>query len=93
MPRFSVDPEALRTSAARLEDLRDAAGSFTETCPADIGHAAAENAISRLAVDTADAWRSAVEDLGHLVERLRQSADLYERTDQDLVVPGGTVER
>lgn len=93
MPRFSVDPEALRSTAAHIEGVRDSAGSFVETCPADIGHAAAAKAISLLAVDTAEAWRSAIEDLGHLVERLRQSADLYESTDQDLVVPGGKVER
>ncbi|WP_144783311.1 hypothetical protein [Microbacterium sp. BH-3-3-3] len=93
MSRFSVDPEALRTAAARLDHVREAAGSFVGTCPADVGHADVAQSISRLAVDTADSWRTAVEDLEHLVDRLKQSADLYERTDQDLVVPGGAVER
>jgi len=85
--RFSVDPEALRATAAHLDRVRDSAGTLLETCPADPGHADLAHAISRLAVDAADSWRNALDDLGALAERLRQSADLYERTDQDLVVP------
>lgn len=91
MPKFSVDPEALRATAARVDSVRDVAGVFVETCPADVGHADLARSISRLAADSAASWRSAVEDLGHLVERLRQSADLYERTDQDLIVPGSVL--
>lgn len=91
MSKFSVDPESLRTTAARLEGVRDSAGAFMETCPANVGHADVARSVSTLAVDTADSWKSAVADLAHLVERLRQSADLYERTDRDVVVPGGAV--
>jgi hypothetical protein len=40
----------------------------------------------------AGSWRDATEDLTNLSERLRQSADLYERTDQDLVVSGEAVD-
>lgn len=87
MSRFSVDPEALRATAAHLDRVRDSAGTLLETCPADTGHAGLAQAISRLAVDAAESWRNALDDLGSLAERLRQSADLYERTDQDLVVP------
>ncbi|MFJ4159357.1 hypothetical protein [Microbacterium testaceum] len=86
--RFSVDPEALRATAAQLDRVRDSAGAFVETCPAELGHADLAQATSRLAIDMADSWKDATEDLTNLSERLRQSADLYERTDQDLVVPG-----
>ena len=90
--RFSVDPEALRTTAAQLDRVRDSAGAFVETCPAELGHADLAQATSRLAIDMAGSWRDATEDLTNLAERLRQSADLYERTDQDLVVPGELVD-
>lgn len=92
MPKFAVDPDALRATAAEVDDVRHTAGAFDETCPADVGHAGLAKAISLLAADNARSWNDASDDLGRLAERLRQSAELYERTDRDLVTPEGHVE-
>jgi hypothetical protein len=86
MVKFAVDPESLRAAADVVDGIRGDAGNFTETCPADPGHAALATAISQVAGKVTTSWSEHTKGLEEIASRLRSSADLYERADRDSAI-------
>ena len=83
---FSVDPERLRASATAVDGVRADAGVLAETCAADAGHAGVGSALSGFAGRAGAVWAGHVQALADTVERLRATADLYERADQESAI-------
>lgn len=84
MSTFSVDPDALTSTAGVARKLVDAAAAGTPTeRPADVGHDGLADAIGHFASRTDDAWRARVDDLRRIPDALDDSASTYENADNE----------
>ncbi|WP_295789451.1 hypothetical protein [uncultured Microbacterium sp.] len=84
MSTFSVDPDALASTAGAVRKLVDAAAPHTPTeHPSDVGHDGLADAIGHFASRTDDAWRARVDDLRRIPDALDDSAATYENADNE----------
>lgn len=84
MSTFSVRPDDLRETAARLQRVSDEAGGFVDACATDVGHPDLAGSLSLFVAQSSQDWQSASATVMQLAEHLRQSADLYETVDHEL---------
>lgn len=86
LTNFSVDPDALRPVADKIDAIRaEVAAGGVSGLDGDVGHADLATAAADLQVKASSSWSEQVRALQEVVTRLRGSAALYEKADQDAV--------
>jgi hypothetical protein len=70
-------------AAEAVRAVRGDAGTFTETCTADAGHDELGGVISQLLSRVASGWSEQTAELNEVADRLKTTADLYQRADED----------
>ncbi|MFG6502500.1 hypothetical protein [Microbacterium sp. P05] len=85
MVAYSVDAETLRSTADKMQGVRDGATKADDPEGGDWGNAALAQATSALTAKMNETWAARTEELDEIVSRLRSTADLYERADRESV--------
>ncbi|WJS90911.1 MULTISPECIES: hypothetical protein [Microbacterium] len=86
LSKFSVDPDALRPVAEKIDAIRaEVAAGGVSGLDGDVGHADLAAAAAGLQAKASSSWSEQVRALQEVVTRLRGSASLYEKADQDAV--------
>ncbi|MFJ4039176.1 hypothetical protein ACIPVB_14005 [Microbacterium sp. NPDC090007] len=84
MSTFSVDPDALTSTAGVVRKLADVAAAETPTeRPSDVGHGGLSDAIGHFASATDAAWSARVDDMRRIPDALHDSAAAYEDADDE----------
>lgn len=90
MVAYTVEPEALRATAGQVQSASDRATAPLWPADGDLGHAGLADAANALTAKSSSSWAARSEELDAIAQRLRSSAEIYERADIESV-PGEDV--